>query len=324
MSKGVLGIDVAQASLEVMLLQGQQQARLSVANMVSGFETLQAWVASHGVTELHVCLEATGHYGDGVALYFQALGCRVSVVNPVVIKRFSQLRLARHKTDKVDADQIAHYCQMYQPAPWQPLDAATLDLRAVVRRLAALEEARQQERNRLKARLPSSVTNESIQSHLDYLEAEIKRLKQHIQDYIQREPTLQRLKLLLTSIKGVGALTAARLIAEIGDLSRFESVEQLVAFLGLDPSHHESGTSVRQPTHISKKGNTRLRAALYLPAVSAKNHNPIIRDFCSHLQSRGKSPKAIVVAAMRKLIHLVYGIWKSGKPFDPLFLAQKA
>src|SRR5688500_1180866 len=170
---------------------------------------------------------------DAVVLYFQALGCQVSVVNPVVIRRFSQLRLARQKTDKVDAYHIAHYCQMYQPAAWQPLDAATLDLRAVVRRLTALEETRQQERNRLKAHLPSAVTNASIQAHLDFLDAEIKHLKQHIQAYLRQEPALQKVKLLLTSIKGIGPLTAARLIAELGDLARFETVEQLVAFLGL-------------------------------------------------------------------------------------------
>lgn len=321
-----LGIDVAQKSLENSLLEAEVLLRFKAENTPAGFEQLHAWMQGMGIVphQVHVCLEATGHYGDAVALFLQAHGYRVSVVNPAAIKAFAKLVNARRKNDRVDAYLIARYCQTHQPDLWQPLDPAILDLRTKVRHLAALEKTRQQMHNRLKALLPSPEVQASLQSLIQTLDQEIARFKRLVQTYLSQQPPLKALFRCLTSIPGIGNLTAARLIAEIGDISRFDSPEQLVAFVGLDPTQHQSGTSVHLPSHISKKGNTLLRAALYFPAVSAKNHNPIIKRFCLRLAQRGKTKKEQVIAAMRKLLHLVFGLWHSGLPFDPNFGGQTA
>jgi transposase len=322
-----LGIDVSQLLLEMQALDGTKKLyQASVKNSIEGFQKTHHWFQKRGIApeQVHVCLEATGHYGDAVAIYFQELGYQVSVVNPAYIKAFANAIGNRQKTDQVDAGLIARYCQLHTPDLWEPLSPEIVELRTQVRRIAALEKMRQQERNRLSALLPSHAVRDSIQRHIDYLDQEIAAFKRQVETYLKKDATLRPVRDLLVSIPGVGDLTAARLIAEIGHVSRFESREQLVAFFGLEPVHYESGTSVRQPSHISKKGNALLRAALYFPAISAKNHNPVIRAFCQRLEQRGIKPKAQVVAAMRKLLLLVYAIWKSGKPFDPNFLAQRA
>jgi len=123
----------------------------------------------------------------------------------------------------------------------------------------------------------------------------------------------------MDSIKGIGPLTAAKLLAECRPLTEFDDVRQLVAFAGLNPSHYQSGSSIKKKTLISKCGNSAIRAALYMPAVSAKNHNPILRAFAQRLHAKGLCNMAIIAAVMRKLLHLVYGVLKSGKPFDPNF-----
>lgn len=124
---------------------------------------------------------------------------------------------------------------------------------------------------------------------------------------------------LLKSIPGIGDLTAWRLLAEIGSLSRFANIRQIVAFVGLDPTRHESGRSVRGGRHISRQGCASLRAALFMPALAAKRCNPLLQTFSQRLEANGKLPKQIVVAVMRKLLHLAYGILKSGQPFDPCY-----
>lgn len=321
-----LGIDVAQLKLDVVLLEGEQVSRQKVENNPAGFEGLHGWVAGLGIdaAQVHVCLEATGHYGDAVALFLQTQGYAVSVVNPTAISAFAKTVNARRKNDQIDAWLIARYCQLHQPDLWQPLDPAILNLRTQVRHVAALEKTRQQLRNRLAAMLPSPEVQASLQQLIEVLDQEITRFKRLIQRYLTQQPPLKVVRQQLTSIPGIGNLTAARLIAEIGDISRFDSPEQLVAFVGLDPTQHQSGSSVHLPAHISKKGNTLLRSTLYFPAISAKNHNPIIKRFCRRLELRGKTKKEQVIAAMRKLLHLVFGIWNSGQPFDPNFGGQTA
>lgn len=326
MSTYYLGIDVAKLSLEIALEDGKKRLQKQVKNEGAGYAALVKWVEQRvtGREAVQVCLEATGHYGDGVAHYLQQAGYQVSVVNPAHIKAFAKAQGSRQKTDRADAHLIAEYARLFAPRLWQPLAPAILELRTLVRHLASLEKQQQQVRNRAQAGLPSVLVHASLQRTLAFYKAEITACKKQIATFLKAQPTLQAVAALLTSIKGIGALTAARLIAEIGDIHRFDAPQQLVAFFGLDPHHHESGTSVKKASKISRQGNALLRAALYFPAIVAQKHNPIIRAFCLRLKARGKKPKEQVVAAMRKLLHLVYGIWKSGKPFDPHFLDQKA
>lgn len=204
------------------------------------------------------------------------------------------------------------------PSLWQPLADEVKQLQSLVRRLDALKDIYQQESNRLET--ATAQVAALVKEHLDYLKADIKRTEQLIKDLIDQHPKLKQQRDLLKSIPGIGETTAALILAEFGSVEAFESAKQLAAYIGLSPQEHSSGSSVRGRTQLSRTGSGRLRKAFYMPAVVAKRHNPIIRAFCERLAKRGKNQMQIIGAAMRKLVHLVYGVLKSSCPFDPNFL----
>lgn len=132
-----------------------------------------------------------------------------------------------------------------------------------------------------------------------------------------QHPDLKRQTDLLRSIPGLGDLTIGKLLAECRHIRAFRDVRQLVAFVGLNPRHPVSGSSIHKRPTISRTGSASLRAALFMPALVAMSFNPILRAFADRLRARGVAGKAIVVAVMRKLLHVVYGVLQSGQPFDP-------
>jgi transposase len=158
-----------------------------------------------------------------------------------------------------------------------------------------------------------------LQQHIAFIDEQLAQLKNQIKEHLKRFPHLKHEVNLLKSIPGIADLTAWRLLAELGIIARFADIRQVVAFVGLDPTRHESGRSVRGGRHISRKGRASLRSALFMPALTAQRYNPVLRAFAQRLQANGKLPKQIVVAVMRKLLHLAYGILKSGQPFDPCY-----
>jgi transposase len=320
MSSPILGIDIAKASFQAALLHHGKLHHHRFDNSAQGFAQLQTWLVKHGCKRLHACMEATASYGDELALFLYQAGHTVSIVNPARIKGFAQSQLQRNKTDQLDATLIARFCQQQAPEAWTPPPAEIQQLRALMRRLEALQEMRQQEVNRLEQAGNQALIRESLEKIIATLDGEIARLRQLIKDHIDQHPDLKRDRELLMSIPGIGETTAAWLLSEV-QVSAYSSARQVAAHAGLTPRHHESGTSVHGPTRLSKTGNARLRRALYLPAVVAKRYNPIIRAFCQRLEKRGKRPMEIVGAAMRKLLHIVYGVLKSGKAFDPSLAA---
>lgn len=318
----VVGIDVSKDSLDVVGMAEQRRTQYSqVANSVSGYAELKRWLGKRKASGCAVCLEATGRYADGVAAYLDAAGYRVRVVNPARIRGDADSQLRRNKTDKLEATLIADFCRTQAPDAWTPPPPEVRQLQALVRHLAALEETKQQTTNRLRdaAALPDLVVTQ-LRTQVVLLNSQIKQLQQAIQDHIDQHPDLKQQPDLMDSIPGIGPLTAAKLLAACRPLSDFTNVRQLVAFAGLNPAHHESGSSVRKKTTLSKTAKAAIRAALYLPAVVAKRCNPILRAFAQPLLDRGLSQMAVITAVMRKLLHLIYGILKSGRPFDPNFL----
>jgi len=326
-----LGIDIAKATFDAALLsQNGKPKHRSFPNDPEGFAQLATWLKQNLTAEVapvstcHACLEATSHYGDALARYLLASGHVVSVVNPAAIRAFARAEMARTKTDKADALRIARYCRLHQPRPWEPPSEATSTLQALVRRLEALKEMHQMESNRQDG-APAPV-RASLAAVLSVLAEQIQAVEQQIHDHIDAHPDLKRQSELLTSIPGMGAATAAALLAELGEApaQRFDSARQAAAFCGLVPRLHTSGTSVRGRSVLCKLGGARLRTALYFPALSALRFNPAIRQMAERLRAAGKSGypcsawvMAIVGAAMRKLVHLAFGVLKSGKPFDP-------
>ena len=171
--------------------------------------------------------------------------------------------------------------------------------------------------NRLAAGATAEPVRASLTEHIAFLDEEIRRTTALIRDHIDQHPALREQRELLISIPGIGDTTAAKLLAEMLDVKLYKSARQLAAFAGLVPRLHESGSSLKRKARLSKTGAPRLRKALYFPAIAAIKYNPSITAMSVRLKERGKCPMQIIGAAMRKLIHLAYGVLKSGKPFDP-------
>ena len=240
-----------------------------------------------------------------------------TVVNPAIIKAYAQSHLLRTKTDKVDATLIARFCQERKPPAWHPLAREVRELQALVRRLESLLEMRQMEVNRLEAGVTAALVRDSLSEHITFLDEEIKRTEALISQHIDQHPTLREQRELLVSIPGIGDTTAAKLLAEMLDVKLYKSARQLAAFAGLVPRLHESGSSIKRKARLSKIGAPRLRKALYFPAIAAIKYNPYIKAMSVRLRERGLCPMQIIGAAMRKLVHLAFGVLKSGRPFDP-------
>lgn len=319
----ILGIDVAKAKVDVALFDDKQFiAAGQFDNKPDGFKKLAKWLKGKGAEPVWGCMAATGRYGDALATWLYQQGHQVSVVNPARIKKYAESQLKRNKTDKLDARIIADFCRTQEPTLWQPPAPEIRELQELVRRLDALISEQTRERNRLQAGLECDVVKVSITDHLDYLANQIARLEEQIQAHIDRHPSLKRQQELLRSIKGIGPKTAFKILGEISDMDRFDHSGQVVAYAGLSPQQHHSGSSVHKPTKLTKTGNQSLKAAMYFPALSAIRHNPIVKALAARLESRGKEKMVIVGAAMRKLIQLAYGVLKSGRPFDPNFTAN--
>lgn len=314
MVDSILGIDIAKLKFDVALLQNDKYKTKFFKNNIKGFEELSAWLKEKGVQSLHVCLEATGTYGEALSHYLTDEGFIVSVVNPAQIKGFAQSELSRTKTDKADSKLIARYCRAMKPSVWKPLPLNIRELQALIKRLEALQAMGGKEINRLEIAQPS--IKPCIQEMCEVFDKKIAAIKQKIRKHIDQDPDLLIQKELLKSIPGVGETTIAQILSFMGTPKRFENVRQLTAFIGLNPRHRESGSSVRGHRGMSKMGSARLRKALYFPAIVAKNHNPVIKKFCERLHQAGKPKMVIIGAAMRKLLHIIYGVLKSGKPFD--------
>jgi transposase len=318
MTEPVLGIDIAKLKFNVCLIHLNGKLKHKVfPNNATGFEQLRQWLSRQGVERLHACMEATGTYGEALALCLYEAGHIVSVTNPAAIKAFAGSRLSRTKTDRVDAELIARFCLAQEPARWTPLPAEVRELQALVRRLEALIELRVMEQNRLSSGIVVEAVRHSVEELLNHLNEQIGRTEELIRNHINHHPTLRRQSQLLDSIPGIAETTAALLLSEIVDITQYSSARQVAAYAGLVPRERQSGSSVRGRTRLSKIGNARLRKALYFPAITALRCSPFFQQWAEGLRARGKSKMSVICAVMRKLVHLAYGVLKTGKPFDP-------
>jgi len=317
-----LGIDVSKDKLDIALFQEGEYRLATFANNRDGYRRIAKWLKKQKAKEAHVCIEATGRYSEAVAAYLHGRGYPVSLVNPARIKAYAASQLKRNKTDKEDAKVIAHFCATQQPTLWSPPPPEIAELQALTRRLESLKNDRTRELNRQQSGITSPSVSQSIADHIAFLDEQIAQVEEQIRQLIDQHPDLRQQRELLTSIPGIGDITAATFIAEVPDVSRFESAGQLAAYAGLTPRQHHSGSSVHRRGRLVKTGNGRFRTAFYMPALAALRHNPIVQALQARLQERGKSRMTIVGAAMRKLLHLAYGVLKTGKPFDPNYLVN--
>lgn len=314
MSRIVIGLDISKLKFDATILfENDKIKQRKFDNTNTGFKDFFKWFNVNKAEKAHICMEATGVYGDALATFLYDSGMTVSVVNPFQIKGFSQGMLSRNKTDRTDATLIARFCRAMQPKAWQPSPEYVRVLQALVRRLEALEGMNRQELNRLGV-APEHIKC-SIETVIEKISEEIKVIKNKIKNHITNHPDLNDKSKLLESIPGVGPATIMQVLAFIGDHSLFENAKKLSAFVGLNPKQNQSGTSINGRTRLSKMGNSSLRKAFYMPAVVALRYNPIIKAFSERLKASGKMMMVVIGAAMRKLLHIIYGVLKSGKPF---------
>jgi transposase len=325
----ILGIDIGKDQFVVVLLRSGYDAEAATFdNHLVGFKTLQRFLKKRHVNAMHACMEATGRYYEALADFLDAQGWMVCVVNPARIKAYADSQLSRNKTDALDAALIADFCRTQQPPRWTPPSPEHRHLQALVRHLEDLQADYQRQCNRRHALQHAAQANwlvlSNLEAQLALLHQQIEQVKRAIAQHINQHPDLKRDKDLLASIPGIGELTAGKLLAEFRAIRDFDDVRQLVAFAGLNPRQHQSGTSARGHTPISKQGRATLRAALFLPAIVAKNRYPCLQPLVERWRHNGLCEMEIVVAMMRKLLHLIFGVLKSGLPFDPLYRAHLA
>ena len=319
----ILGIDIAKDKFDVCLRAAAPEGARHAAtfsNHAKGFQALNTWLAKHSIGQLHACLEATSRYGDALALHLHQHGHTVSLVNPRRTRHYADSRLVRTQNDTIDAALIADFCASQNPRPWLPVSAGKRQLQDLVRTRGFFLGQKQQCGNRLETADPISA--KPLRQHIRQLDATLTKLETQITELLQTQPELARQVGLADSISGVGWLTAAIAVAELPPIERLEHAGQAVALAGLDPRKKTSGTSVHTAPRLSKMGSRLLRQSLYMAALAAMRHNPIIRALAERLAAKGKGGKRAVVAAMRKLVRLIYGVLKQGKPFDPNWVSR--
>lgn len=322
----VVGIDVSKLKLDIALLFNGKVKSKVLENSAAGHKSLLEWLGKSKapMEAMHVCMEATGVYYEALALALHQAGLKVSVVNPSCIKGFGQGENIRNKNDAIDAGLIARYCAAMAPALWMPPPIEQRQLRAWSLRIQALKDIRQQEENRLEAHTVTGMEDVAahVITHIKWLDAEIKKLEKDVDDHIDRHPGLKNDAALISSIPGIGPTTVARILGHLGDIRRFKSAKALSAFIGVTPKQRSSGTSLKGRTMISRTGSTSLRAALFMPSMVARKHNPILKRFAERLLATGMAKKAVVCAVMHKLTHLIFGVIRTGKPFDANYLSK--
>lgn len=326
-----IGIDVSKKKLDVVLLldaEALKKRHKKVTNDAAGYRQLITWCQQYSgaaAHELHAVMEATGPYHEAVALALYQAGLVVSVINPKQLKDFAKGLGLKAKNDAVDAWAIARYGAMVKPRPWQPQPGEYRRLTALLRRLEALESDLQRERNRLeKAQISqaSEAVLASLARTINFLEAERQRLLDTIDDHIDRHPQLKTDRQRLASIPGIGPRLSALMVALLQHGQRFASPAQFASYLGIIPSEHRSGDSVHQAPQLTKVGPARVRAKLYMAAITASRYNPDVRALYQRLLARGKSKMAALGAAMRKLAHICFGVIKNQADYKPQIVSE--
>lgn len=318
-----LGIDVAKAKLDCYLLT--QIAPLKgkakvVTDTAKGLADLLVWLTKNHIPhdQLHVSMEATGVYHELAATLLHDAGACVSIANPAQVKHFGQGLAIRTKTDGVDSKVIARYCALIKPAAWTPPPPEARILKGLLARREAILQDLLREQNRqekAKSTVTPELIHQSINDSITFLNAQLKKLKGQIDDHIDRHPSLKNDLDLLQSIPAIGPQSGSQMLA-VMHTHKFNTAEQLSAYLGLVPVERQSGSSILGRAKLSKAGPACVRVVLYMAAIVATKYNPHVKALFERLLARGKSKMSALGACMRKLVHLCFGVLKTQKKYQ--------
>lgn len=313
------GIDVG---AEELVLVVRKNSKLSNPQTFTNTRTDRARLVNKLVKlpGVIVCMEATGIYHFDLAVALHDAGVLVMVINPKSSHNFAKVLMKNSKTDAVDANTLAEYAARMDFVAWTRPSNETIAVRCFSRRITALTTQKSAAKNHLHALTATQETPKAVlrdaKLAITQLQKRIDRLTIEALLLIGKHSKLERTLTLLISIKGIAQTSAISLMGELLLLPPDLTHREWVKFAGLDPKAFDSGKSVHKKSRISKAGNRNIRAALYMPALSAKQHDPHVKAYFQHLVANGKKPLQAVCAIMRKLIHAIHGMLKNNEPFD--------
>ena len=317
----LVGIDVGSKELVASVKQGKKRSQLHFSNDADGHRKLCKLLTKRG-RRARVCLEATGIYSFDIAMALhEHPRIEVMVANPRATASFAKAMMKRSKTDAVDAETLLAFVERMAFTAWRPPAREVMALRAVARQLAGVTKQLTAARNRVhvakrNSTLPAFLL-EDLETEVAALKERVAWLEQKALTFIKEHPALFKKYELIVSIPGIANRSAVYLLGELLMLPEGMDVRQWVAHAGLDPRVHSSGTSVNKAPWISRTGNINIRRALFMPALVAIQRDEAVRGFYDRLVQRGKPKMKANVAVMRKLLHAIYGVFKSNSVFDP-------
>lgn len=309
-----IGIDISKQTFDVCFLNNGKWIHQVFENKTTGFKKLQKILS----TEDWAVMEASGTYYLPLAEYLHGIGIKLSVVNPLVIKRFSQTNLYRAKTDKKDAKTIAEYAEKYELKKWNPESENAKKLRQLYTRIEMLEKQIHQNNSQLEAFLASGFLDKSLKSEIKMTIKYLGNKKLKLENEMDKISVEQYSETMvnLQTIPGVGKQTAMMMCLITGNFENFDNYKQLVALVGFSPRIYQSGTSVKGKGHICKMGKSQVRKLLYLCSWSAKRWNKRCKEMYERLKAKGKPEKVIKIAIANKLIKQIFAIAKSKQKYQ--------
>lgn len=317
--KEIYGIDISKNVFDV---HGSKTGHNQFTNNEEGFKKFLKVLPKSSL----VIMESTGYYHYRLAQYLHRKGIAVSVVNPLSVKRFIQMRLAKVKTDKSDAKAISEYGTVNEVPLYNALTEVQSECLQLFRLLDSYLKHRTATKNKIKGEealgVPSKFAFNSLKRNQKHLNKEIEALEARLLALVKQDQ--QHQLTLLKSIPGMGVKTALFLIVVTEGFSKFESAKQLCSYVGVTPTIRESGSSIRGRNRISKVGNKKLRNLLFLCAFSACKHNRACRELYECIVNKGKSKKLALIAVANKLLKQAFAIAKSGLPYDENFVSRLA
>lgn len=315
-----IGIDVSNDTFHATRAAGQGVSRRPFSNTPSGHRQFIQW-ALRGTDAARVCLEATGIYHLQLALALDRHpAIELMVLNPRAARRFAEAHMVRAKTDALDADGLLLFLQRMPFRPWRAPRDEVLQLQSLAHRVTQLDKELTRERSRLhaarKAGPHTRPVQQDIQAHIKQLQRRKDAMQARAVEVIRGDEALAEEARLIDTAPGFAERSTSQLLAELAPLPADMQAPQWVAQAGIDPRPGESGTSVRSARQISKQGNARIRAALFMPALVAIRHDPNVAAYHQHLLARGKSKMTAITAVMRKLLVAIWGMLQHRQAWD--------
>lgn len=331
--KQAVGIDIAKDKFDVCFLVMDLTQKLTIKSTrkfsatPKGFCDFDAWIKklSQPALPLVFLMEATGVYYEHLAWHLHRQQRQLSVVLPNKAKRYAQSLGLKSKNDKIDAKALAQMAAQQSLPVWRPISEEFYSLRALTRESESLHHVKTMLQNQLHAlkhsRILSKSTIKRLEQNISLIEKQHKAIHKEIEEKVEKDAVLKRKVAHLTSIKGIAMLSAVTVVAETDGFALFENQRQLISYAGYDVVENQSGNRMGK-TRISKRGNSHIRRILHMPALNAVALEPVFRTFYERLVGRGKAKMQAYVAVQKKLLVLLYTLWKKDEEYKRAEVAE--